>query len=701
MHRLRSTDDKFATTSVIRQVIMQHESQTTIRLEGELSELFVRAKLPSSPAIATQILSLIDNPNSTAPMFARVIEADPGLAARLLRIANTAQFAQRSGVTNIRRAVTVFGMRQLRVIVLGFELIQHVNQLGEVPFNLRSFWRQSLLRACLGREIARRTAPSVGEEAFLVGLLQDCGVLALVQTMGSEYAQFMAAVEGSAASAFEQEREAFAHNHVDAIGAMASIWGLPSKIAEPLMHQHVPTTLKEGASDEARLNAISFLVGSIRFDAEDAELTTDRPLGEYAVDQLGLSEEDIEACLVEAGRAYREVGAFFKETIPHNLDVTDLLMDAKRSLFEEAMEEIQDLHQDRTHDAEQQANLKKQLGQYRERAARDPLTELLNRGGLLTAMEHAVSRNDRSLTVMFIDLDDFKRLNDCFGHQVGDGVLRAVSQTLDECAIEYGGMAARYGGEEFIIMVPGLEVEEAERIAVELVDRVHETRVHRFDLTGPVSCSSGVIWAKPNTEMAAEELIGAADQLMYTAKRRGKNQSAFARFDSLRAMRGKGSTPGAVGAPAADGHASADYEELLAAAESLQRSLDDTRHSSRGEMRSSTQTPCRFTAYVGSSPTFHHEPGLVHNYSKSGLGLLSSCELVRGGVVELSIMRDGKRLYIAGIVTFARKVYDHVYEAGVQVSHRDWKPILSAVTDLTACEDAEWLPEVLNPPDAA
>ena len=146
-------------------------------LEDELGRVFAKAKLPSNPAIAAQILELVNDPNSSAEQFAQAIEADVALAARLLEMANAARFAQRTPATTIQRAVTILGLRRIRMVALGFQLVSHLDRLGECSFDLKRFWQQSVLRACLGRQMATNVAPNHAEEAFLIGLLQDCGVL--------------------------------------------------------------------------------------------------------------------------------------------------------------------------------------------------------------------------------------------------------------------------------------------------------------------------------------------------------------------------------------------------------------------------------------------------------------------------------------------------------------------------------------------
>ena len=157
-------------------------------LRGELKQLFARAKMPSSPALAARILELINDARSSTADFAAVIRTDSALSTRLLKTANSVQFAQRTPVTTIERAVTVLGLHRVKTISLGFQLVGHLDRLGGAPFDMTTFWQHSLLRACIARSIAQKVVPEREEEAFLIGLLQECGVLLLVQLLGPSYA---------------------------------------------------------------------------------------------------------------------------------------------------------------------------------------------------------------------------------------------------------------------------------------------------------------------------------------------------------------------------------------------------------------------------------------------------------------------------------------------------------------------------------
>ena len=116
-------------------------------------------------------------------------------------------------------AVTVLGLRRIRMAAVSFQLVAHLDRLGGTSFDLRSFWQQSVLRACLAREVASRVVPELAEEAFLVGLLQECGILLIVQLLGDRYAELYRDGNLSPTAFYAAERKQFKYNHVEVIDA--------------------------------------------------------------------------------------------------------------------------------------------------------------------------------------------------------------------------------------------------------------------------------------------------------------------------------------------------------------------------------------------------------------------------------------------------------------------------------------------------
>ncbi len=158
----------------------------------------------------------------------------------------------------------------------------------------------------------------------------------------------------------------------------------------------------------------------------------------------------------------------------------------------------------------------------------DALTGLLNRRGFYQSMELALARIERtqnSMSLLFLDLDGFKKINDTLGHDAGDLLLRRVSEMLQGCLRPYDTLA-RLGGDEFTVLLDSLNTpEDAGRVAQKLIDVVSTPQ----SIDG-VEFSLGVsigVASMPECGQTVEELLRAADIAMYEAKRSGRRQFKY------------------------------------------------------------------------------------------------------------------------------------------------------------------------------
>jgi len=161
----------------------------------------------------------------------------------------------------------------------------------------------------------------------------------------------------------------------------------------------------------------------------------------------------------------------------------------------------------------------------RHRAFHDPLTGLPNRALLGDRLEHALRRRRRSgklIALLFVDIDDFKLVNDTFGHEVGDQVVTAVAGRLQGLTRE-GDTVARFSGDEFGILLEDLISPQAAEAAAARVIEAFQTPLETGDRQIPVSVSVGVGLGTASLR-SAEELIRNADFAMYTAKQSGKGR---------------------------------------------------------------------------------------------------------------------------------------------------------------------------------
>ncbi len=186
--------------------------------------------------------------------------------------------------------------------------------------------------------------------------------------------------------------------------------------------------------------------------------------------------------------------------------------------------------------------LRDSLFRQRDLARTDALTGVCGRRAFEDRLEHDLAlarRNGRPLTIAFLDLDDFKVLNDRRGHVVGDQVLRATALAL-QSATRNVDMVARLGGDEFALVLPDTPGQGAEELVAKLMREVR----HALGAVAPeVTCSVGVI-TFDRVPPRLEEAVRAADALMYQAKRDGKNRVAFrvAHDDTGIAVQSQGAT---------------------------------------------------------------------------------------------------------------------------------------------------------------
>jgi diguanylate cyclase (GGDEF)-like protein len=165
--------------------------------------------------------------------------------------------------------------------------------------------------------------------------------------------------------------------------------------------------------------------------------------------------------------------------------------------------------------------LKKNLDNEKELARRDPLTDTLNRRSFFDLAEHEINRAQRyglPLTVAYIDLDNFKVVNDSYGHKTGDELLITVVSTI-RSNIRSTDILSRFGGDEFVILLP----DTPSTAAVSFLDKIHanldRAMAHKC---WPVSFSIGAV-TYTQAPATVDDVIHYADELMYRVKHAGKN----------------------------------------------------------------------------------------------------------------------------------------------------------------------------------
>jgi diguanylate cyclase len=236
------------------------------------------------------------------------------------------------------------------------------------------------------------------------------------------------------------------------------------------------------------------------------------------------------------GDFHEKIGGF-SEKISHADNIVDLnkildeVLRETRAIQTEALQarDRMILARQEVQEAEQRIHsLEAKLQHMSELVREDQLTGSLNRRGLDDVFERETARSDRRgtpLCIAMLDLDDFKRLNDTYGHQAGDSALKHLVKIVKE-TLRSIDVIARFGGEEFLILLPETTVEAASQTMTRLQRELTKHFFLHDNEKLLITFSAGVAMRQPNEDQAT--LVKRADQAMYEAKKSGKNRVVVA-----------------------------------------------------------------------------------------------------------------------------------------------------------------------------
>lgn len=172
-----------------------------------------------------------------------------------------------------------------------------------------------------------------------------------------------------------------------------------------------------------------------------------------------------------------------------------------------------------------QIELEGVIAQAREVSQIDDLTMLFNRRAILNELQNEIihsNKNNSPLSILIIDIDNFKTINDSHGHLVGDNFLRMIGQNF-KSIIKHPNIIGRYGGEEFLVVMPNSRIDSATKQAEVICQLMRNKNINFDDLQFTILVSIGIAEYKPQLE-DWHELINRADKALYKAKDNGGNQ---------------------------------------------------------------------------------------------------------------------------------------------------------------------------------
>jgi diguanylate cyclase (GGDEF)-like protein len=471
--------------------------------------------------VALQIVREALKPEASLAELAKLAESDPGFALRIVAMVNSAAFGFNRRVSDVRQATSFIGVRGLRS--LGLSLA--VSDMVPAGPDGKVLLANSLRRAVAAQLIAKKLGHRDVDEFFTVGLFLEVGLLVRARD------DVAAAARVARLPALDRvvfERAEAGSDHAVRGADLVKAFGLPSELTDAVAQHH------HQCMPEAPLGRVAWVAERVAALWEGGDITSAQAEAARALLAIGIREPDFAEIFEELPELVAEGAASFEREVGPQKALDSLLLDVSHSLLEmnqsyEAMvRRLEQLLAERSELAQKLEEANKELSRL---ASTDPLTGLPNKRSLESALKRDLARADRDktwLSLLVVDVDHFKKVNDQHGHAVGDQVLQGVAKALTR-HLRAGDLAGRYGGEEFLLILPGSNMIGA-RIAAERIRKALELMVVQTD-QGPLSVTAsfgGASICGPGCAAVRDALFNQADSALYEAKRTGRNRVVVA-----------------------------------------------------------------------------------------------------------------------------------------------------------------------------
>ncbi len=210
-------------------------------MEKALDRLGNIATLYSLPEVYYQLRVTLDNPDYSITDVAAVIGSDPGMTARLLKLANSAFYGFASKIYSVSHAIGMIGIQQLQDLVLATSVTKTFAGISSNLMNMDSFWQKSIRCGVVARLLASRCGVFDSERLFVTGLLCEIGHLVMYQQLPELSQQSILRSREEGVALYEVEREIFGFDYAQAGGELTRLWRLPGILQSPIRYQLEPT----------------------------------------------------------------------------------------------------------------------------------------------------------------------------------------------------------------------------------------------------------------------------------------------------------------------------------------------------------------------------------------------------------------------------------------------------------------------------
>lgn len=299
------------------------------RLVGRLASV----GLPSDPVMVRKVLELVSDENAGMADFADLLRADSALTGRLLKVANSAFFAQRRPVATVDRACVVLGLSRIRSIALGVYLGSAAAEAGDRQLT-RRVWGRSLYRACIASRVVNAVAPNLAGEAFVVGLMLDAGLPIMPKLVGDEYSKVIAA-DPPPLALIEAEARLLPFTHEDVLAALCTDWKLPEHLCKAMRQRYMkPCESDRNLADPSGLlRRAAQISGVVHFGGAETRITNPDFVSSQVERVIGFDTTQVAELFEDAAVEYSATAELFADFAEPIENIEELAASAHNALM--------------------------------------------------------------------------------------------------------------------------------------------------------------------------------------------------------------------------------------------------------------------------------------------------------------------------------------------------------------------------------
>ena len=508
------------------------------QVEASLRDLSTRvSRLPTPPVGISMIIQAAGDPTVSLNKLSQLAGREPSFVVELLRLANSPFYGIGRELRTVQQASVALGSRAIRNHAVAHVVRVMADHLSIGDLDGAQFWEDSLRRGTTAQILANTAGYEDPQEAFTVSLIQDIGVVVMAALWPEKSPLLQESMQLPCFERLQVEKRHFGLTHPQVFRRIAGGWQLPKDLVEAVSAHHSPHG-RASTRRGQRLLDIARVADHVAdvFQTEGSGKSVQ--LAHQAVASLsGRKNLSLEVIAEQVAKQLPEIASQLKIKISKQPSFEQLVSQANESLVQ-----IADQYENLTQQLQRILREKEQLTRMLERsnaelrrlAATDDLTGVANRRRFTQAFKDALStqkRKGKPLSLLILDLDKFKQVNDTYGHACGDDVLKEVAQRLSTM-LRPSDLIGRIGGEEFGIILMGTGREGGPIAAQRFRRALGAIPVLCRDGTSvPVTGSFGGSSAAPDHYPTVDELMTYADTAMYKSKKSGRDRVTW--YDEL------------------------------------------------------------------------------------------------------------------------------------------------------------------------